>query len=105
MAQSLKNYCIEPLNGNNYHSWKFRMEVILAENDVLEQIEGEVDMANMTRQDKANHIKKENKAKSLIIQCVNDLQLETLREKKVFMKCGRLSKKSMKRKVYRDNCS
>lgn len=83
MAHSVKSYCIEPLNGNNYYNWKFRMEMILAENCVVEQITKEVKAEEMTdEQKKQLFLKHDNKAKSLIIQCVEDSQLECLREKK-----------------------
>lgn len=42
MAQG-KNFSIELLNGNNYHNWKFRVEMLLAENSVLEQVQTQTD--------------------------------------------------------------
>lgn len=83
MAQANKNYHIEVLNGNNYYNWKFRMEMILAENGVLEYVEAEIDISSLTTsKDKEAQIRKDSKAKSLIIQCVDDNQLECLRDKK-----------------------
>lgn len=74
MSNQTGKYCIEPLNGNNYNNWKFRMEMILAENEVKKLVENEVDAT------KSDEVKKDNKAKSLIIQCVDDSQLESLRD-------------------------
>lgn len=83
MAQSahIRNYCIEQLNGGNYYNWKFRMEAILAENGVSEVIKTESDVNNMQENEKTAFVKNDNKAKSLIIQCVEDSQLESLRDK------------------------
>lgn len=36
MAQSTKNYLIEILKGENYYNRKFRTELILEENNVLD---------------------------------------------------------------------
>lgn len=56
MANQGRNYCIEPLNGNNYHNWKFRIELILAENRVKECVEKEADTA------KPDEVTKDSKA-------------------------------------------
>lgn len=87
MAQAGKHYSIEALNGNNYHNWKFRMEMILAENNVLGCIEKDTNVEDIIdEKEKAAKVQLENKAKSLIIQCVNDNQLECLRDKKTAFK-------------------
>lgn len=81
-VQAGKNYCVEPLNGNNYYNWKFRIKMILAENNVLEMVESEVKIEEITDEEKKKkHIKNENRAKILIIQFVEDNQLESLRDK------------------------
>lgn len=84
MAQAGKSYTIEALNGNNYYNWKFRMEMILAENEVSETILKETDLtqSQLSEKEKAVLSKKEAKAKSLIVQCVEDNQLECLRDMK-----------------------
>lgn len=69
-----KKISIEPLNGNNYHTWKFRIELILAEYDVLTHVQNEVALEDNTAR------KKDNKAKSLLVQCIEDSEIESLRE-------------------------
>lgn len=71
--QAGKNYCDEPLNRNNYYNWKFRIKMILAENNVLEVVETETKLEEITDEEKKKeHIKNENRAKNLIIQFVED---------------------------------
>ena len=83
MAQiGAKSFLIEPLDGENYYNWKFRMELILAENGVADCIKEETDLTTLSEENKKKEIKMDNKAKSLIVQCVKDNQLESLREKK-----------------------
>lgn len=82
MAQSTKFINIEPLNKDNYHYWKFRMEIILAENGVLEHIQKNINTANLNlNEEKRRVLKNDCRAKSLLIQCVSDSQLEYLRNK------------------------
>lgn len=77
-----RNYSIEVLKGENYHNWKFRMELILAENGVSSSIEVELKVDDLaTERDKQEVIRKDSKAKSLIVQYVDDNQLECLRGK------------------------
>ncbi|CAH1112192.1 unnamed protein product [Psylliodes chrysocephalus] len=85
-----KTFFNEPLNTENYYNWKFRIQLILAENGVAECIEREVNIAQLTGEEKAKEIKNENKAKSLIVQCVKDNQLESLREKKTISSMWKL---------------
>ena len=37
VTQRKTKYNIKPLNGNNYHNWKFRISMILAENACKEK--------------------------------------------------------------------
>lgn len=87
MATGTKNFNIELLNGNNFYNWKFRMQMILAEYGVDDLIANEVKAENLPSDEaRKKHIKNDNKAKSIIIQCVDDGQLENLREKKTAYK-------------------
>lgn len=82
MAQT-KNFCIEPLNGLNYHNWKFRVEMLMAQENISEFIEEAENYDTIT--DEARKIekhRKDKKAQSIIVQCVEDTQLECLRNKK-----------------------
>lgn len=72
---------LEPLNGNNYYNWKFRVQLILGENKVFDITNKEVKVENFTRDEEINEFKrKDNKAKSLIVQFVADNELECLRD-------------------------
>lgn len=82
MAQAMKTYNIEALNGENYYNWKFRIQMILAENNVGDHVEHELDTEGLTVAEKDALMKQEHKAKSIIVQCVADSQLEHLRGKK-----------------------
>jgi hypothetical protein len=38
MAGLKNNYNIDPLNGKNYHTWKFRMSTLMIEKNIEESI-------------------------------------------------------------------
>lgn len=79
-VQQKIGYMVEPLNGSNYHNWKFRMLMLLAENDVAGCVNHEyVQDVEDTKCELDR--KKENRAKNLIVQCVDDSQIENLRDK------------------------
>lgn len=68
---------VEPLVGSNYYNWKFRMEMILAEHNVLEYVTEETKPSSLTSEPAKKDFKiNDNKAKSIIVQCVDDSQLE-----------------------------
>lgn len=67
------HYSINPLNGNNYDAWKFRVETILIEHNVGDMIQTEYKGENYGDQKKKEEAKKrDNKYKSIIVQCVED---------------------------------
>lgn len=84
MAESNKNnFNVELLTGSNYYTWKFRMNVLLEEKDVYEFIINEFkedDYNDDKKREEAR--KKDNKCKSLIIQCLHDSQIEIVRDDK-----------------------
>lgn len=99
MAQVMKNYCVEQLNERNYHNWKFRMEMILEENGCLENVKSETDVNTIVDEQKKNtYLKMDSKAKSLIVQCVEDSQLEYLREKDTAYKMWKTLKDKYEKK-------
>lgn len=99
MAQMGKLYSIEALNGLNYFNWKFRMEMILAENNVTDAINEEIRINGaMSEKEKEALVKKDAKAKSLIVQCVEDSQLETLRDKETAYKMWETLKEKYEKK-------
>lgn len=69
-----KKLSIEPLSGNNYHTWKFRIELILEEREVLDYVKCQVAL------EEAAAKKKDNKAKSILVQCIEDSEIESLRD-------------------------
>ena len=64
MTLGKTKYNIEPLNGSNYHNWKFRISMILAENACKEKVEKETDVATLNDAKKAAHKKDDNKVVS-----------------------------------------
>lgn len=80
MAQYKPN--IDPFDGTNFSSWKFRMTLILKEKDVFEVIEHIFNETIYNTEAKVREYKtKDVKARSLIVQCVTDGQLELLKNK------------------------
>lgn len=73
MAQTVKNYEIEALSCNNYHNWKFRMDIILAQNGVTEMMEKEIDPSTFVTENEKQHFNKNDcKGTSLIVQYADD---------------------------------
>lgn len=94
-----KKLNIEPLNGKNYHNWKFRVEMLLAEYDVSAMIQSKVNTTVPAE------LKKDNKAKSILVQCVEDTEIESLRDcKSVFQMWnvlkGKYEKKGLPGQLY-----
>ena len=78
------NLNVELLNANNYHTWKFRMTILLTEKDVIgwtkeEFNEVNFDVSKVTEKVKAR--KDNNLCKSLIVQCLDDSQIDLVRAK------------------------
>lgn len=77
------NYNIEPLNANNFHTWKFRMEMLLLEkgvNDMAKNAFNEDNYSEEREREKAK--RKDNMCKNLIVQCLGDSQIDLVRGKK-----------------------
>lgn len=75
MAQNIKShkYNIDPLNGNNYEAWKFRVQTVLIEHDVDKLItERYTPEAYAEQNNREAERKKDNKCKSIILQCIED---------------------------------
>lgn len=76
------NFNIELLNSNNYHTWKFRLNILFEEKDVLECIKNEFNENNYnTETEKKAARIKDNKCKSYIVQCLEDNQIDLVRDK------------------------
>ncbi|KAG5870258.1 hypothetical protein JTB14_012268 [Gonioctena quinquepunctata] len=68
---------IVQFHGENFSTWKFRVEVILQEYGVFECLTKDPPADEAARK---NFDQQDNKAKSIIIQCVADSHLEYVRE-------------------------
>lgn len=97
-----KNYHIELLNGENFYNWKFRMGMILLENGVNKYVENPLETTGLSADELEREQKKDNKARSLIVQYVNDNQLESLRERKTAYEMWKTLEE--KYEVYLENC-
>uniref|UniRef100_A0A8D9E7F0 Retrovirus-related Pol polyprotein from transposon TNT 1-94 n=1 Tax=Cacopsylla melanoneura TaxID=428564 RepID=A0A8D9E7F0_9HEMI len=69
---------IEPFNGSNFQNWKFRVEGQLLENDCKVCLEPSFQKQLEKGEEKA--IKKDNRAKNILIQCLRPLTI--VREKR-----------------------
>lgn len=87
-----EKFRIPTFNGNNFGSWKFRLEAILDQHDLiqfikksLEEIIQEIEQGNKSPEEKEKEIikimKSEKKCKSLVINCIGDEQLEHIKDK------------------------
>lgn len=76
------HYNIDLLNGNNYEAWKFRVETIFIEYNVDDMIQIEYRIEDYTDQKRREEAKKrDNKCKSIIVQCIEDTQIDIIRNK------------------------
>lgn len=75
-AITYEKYGIKPFDGHNYDHWKFRMEIILDQNEVKTCIEAE-----KQNPDDA-FAKLDKKCKSIIVQCVSNTHLEYIKDKR-----------------------
>lgn len=69
-------YGIVPFNGSNFDNWKFRLMSVLRADDVIDVIK-ETEEENKTN---ADWIKKDSKARNIIIQSVTDSHLEYIKD-------------------------
>lgn len=73
---SVEKYGIVQYSGKDYDNWKFRMEIILDQQEVKECIERE-----HTNPVEEIFMKKDRKCKSLIIQCIANSHLQYVKHK------------------------
>lgn len=84
MAITTKNYFnIDPLNGDNYVTWKFRVTTLLVEQEVVDMIGKKFVESDYTDEQKRREAKKkDDKCKLLIVQSVANGQIDLVRDKK-----------------------
>lgn len=76
------NFNIELLNGNNYAACKFRIKILLEEKGVGIWVENEFTPSAYTDDSKREQDKKKDKlCQSIIVQCLDDSQLDFIRDK------------------------
>lgn len=74
-------YNIDPLNGNNYKAWEFQIKMILTEHNVEQMISVKYRVENYeTDQLREEAKREENKYKSILVQCVDDMQIDIIRD-------------------------
>ena len=83
MAESTNKTGIPLFDGTNFNNWRFRIENVMDERDLLECVETDLsdrlDAAEEKFHDKIKS--KEKRCKNLIIQSVHDCQLEIIKDK------------------------
>lgn len=78
----MNSFNIEPLNGNNYHVWKFRMTTLLMQKDVLNLANAEFNEDDYPEaKEKLEAVRKHNLCKSLIVQCLANDQVALIQDK------------------------
>ena len=71
---------INKFDGTNFHTWKFKMQMVLEERDVWEVVSGEVKLEHcQTPEDQALFKKKSRKALAMICLAMEDSQLPLVR--------------------------
>lgn len=71
---------IDQFKGENFTNWKFRVEMLLAEYDVLDCVTNQSFVKSITKGDE-KAVKKDTKAKNILVKCVADSHLSILKGK------------------------
>ncbi|KAI8125273.1 Copia protein [Lucilia cuprina] len=71
---------IVQFNGTGYENWSFRVKMYLDALDVLEAVESSLP-ENATEAQIRKYMKKDKKAKSVLVSCISDNYLEYVRDK------------------------
>ena len=75
--------CINKFAGTNFHTWKFKMQMVLEERDLWEVVSGEVKFEHCTTTlDQATFNRKSRKALAIICLAMEDSQLPLVRSAK-----------------------
>lgn len=105
------------LTNTNYSNWKYRVEVLLDKENVKSAIEVTEDqLQTMSNEEKVVHLKKDTKAKCIIVQCISDKHLEYIKDAKtsnammkslenVFERKSPLSKLFFMKKLFNLKCT
>uniref|UniRef100_H3H4R2 Integrase catalytic domain-containing protein n=1 Tax=Phytophthora ramorum TaxID=164328 RepID=H3H4R2_PHYRM len=97
---------INKFNGTNFHTWKFKMQMVLEERELWEVTSGEVKLEHcMTTADQATFKRKSRKALAIICLAMEDSQLPLVRSAKDAHDAwsrleGHFEKKSLANKLF-----
>jgi len=100
-----EKYKIPLFDGTNYSNWKFRMQVLLEEHDLIDFINKPLDiltgdLSAETAETQAITLqKKDRKCKSFITQRIADSHLKYVKEKATAFRYGKLFRKVSSGKV------
>jgi len=98
-----EKYKISLFDGTNYSNWKFRMQVLLEEHDLIDFINKSLDIhTGDLPAETAQAItlqKKDRRCKSFITQRIADSHLKYVKEKATAFRCGKLFRKVSSGKV------
>ena len=74
---------INKFSGTNFHTWKFKMQMVLEERDLWDVVSGKVKLEHCTSNlDQATFKRKSRKALAIICLAMEDLQLPLVRSAK-----------------------
>lgn len=106
MENKIRNILFD---GSNFNNWKFRVETLLDERDLLVFIEQSLDVIlrpHIESPAKVAELRKfEKQCKSLLIQCIADSHLEYVKDKKTAKDVFDVLVRTFERKVFRDSFS
>ena len=79
-ASTTTTALINKFGGMNFHTWKFKMQMVLEERDLWEVISGEIKMEQLTSApDQATFKRKSRKALAMVCLAMEDSQLPLVR--------------------------
>eukprot|EP00794_Sanderia_malayensis_P002022 gene2022-2299_t len=90
---------ITPLDGTNYHNWKFRMGLLLIARKLFEYVTGEIKLhPGFSDEEEAFFKEKDSEARAIISLHVSDNQLVHIRNCKSAEEMWKLLKEQFQRK-------
>ena len=82
---------INKFAGTNFHTWKFKMQMVLEERDLWDVVSGEVKLEHcVSTLDKSTFKRKSHKALAIVCLAMEDSQLPQVRSAEMRMMHGRV---------------
>lgn len=83
MAENKKSMKYIIFDGSNYNNWKYRMNLLLDDKNLLEYVEYSLEEITLHVDDREyrKHIKKEKKCRKILVEHIDDSQLEYVKDK------------------------